>query len=102
MKLNAFVPFVVTAALTAGCSAAPLPAAIEAPPVTVSLGRAESADLPSRVEAGGIVRARSTAVIASRMMAPIDDVLVRPGDRVRRGAALVRLDARESTCIENW
>ena len=28
-------------------------------------------------------------------MAPIVDVLVRPGDRVRRGAPLVRLDARE-------
>ena len=41
------------------------------------------------------MRARSTAVIASRVMAPIVDVLVRPGDRVRRGAPLVRLDARE-------
>ena len=97
MKLKVFVPSVVAAALAAGCSAAPPPATIDAPPVTVSLGRAETADLPSRVEAGGIVRARSTAVIAGRVMAPIVDVLVRPGDRVRRGAPLVRLDAREIT-----
>jgi RND family efflux transporter MFP subunit len=63
--------------------------------VAVSIGRAQIADLPALVEAGGVVRARSTAVIASRVMAPIVDVLVRPGDRVRRGAPLVRLDARE-------
>jgi RND family efflux transporter MFP subunit len=43
------------------------------------------------------VHARSSAAIASRIMAPITAVLVRPGDRVRRGAPLVTLDAREIT-----
>lgn len=97
MKLNAFVPSVVAAALAAGCAATPPKSKVDAPPVTVSLGRAAVAELPSSFEAGGVVRARSTAVIASRVMAPITDVLVRPGDRVRRGAPLVRLDAREIT-----
>jgi multidrug efflux pump subunit AcrA (membrane-fusion protein) len=95
VTLNAFVPLVIAAAFAAGCAAAPPSSKADAPPVDVSLGRAEVADLSSPFEAGGVVRARSTAVIASRVMAPITDVLVRPGDRVRRGAPLVRLDARE-------
>jgi multidrug efflux system membrane fusion protein len=36
-----------------------------------------------------------TALIASRVMAPIVDVRVRAGDRVRRGDVLVTLDARD-------
>ena len=43
------------------------------------------------------MRARATAVIASRVMAPVAVVHVRAGDRVRRGAPLVTLDAREIT-----
>jgi RND family efflux transporter MFP subunit len=60
------------------------------------LGRAELADTRSFHEAGGVVRARTTAVIASRVMAPISDVHVRPGDRVARGTPLITLDVRES------
>ena len=41
------------------------------------------------------MRARDTALIASRVIAPITQVHVRPGDRVRRGATLVTLDARD-------
>jgi RND family efflux transporter MFP subunit len=51
-------------------------------------------DLTSPFEAGGVVRARTTAMISSRVMAPITHVHVKPGDRVRRGAALIALDAR--------
>jgi multidrug efflux pump subunit AcrA (membrane-fusion protein) len=93
-----FAPAALAAVLAAGCAATPpRQASADAPPLTVSLGRADVADLPSTFEGGGVVRARSTAVIASRVMAPITEVLVRPGDRVRRGAPLVRLDAREAT-----
>jgi RND family efflux transporter MFP subunit len=52
-------------------------------------------DLSSSFEAGGTVRARTTASVASRVMAPIIDIRVRPGDRVKRGATLVTLDSRE-------
>ena len=52
-------------------------------------------DRPDAFEAGGVVRARTTAAIASRVMAPVTEVHVRAGDRVRRGAPLVSLDARE-------
>ncbi len=97
MKQSRVIPLAVVAVLSVGCTAPAPPAAkADPPPVTVTLGRADIADLLSSYEAGGVVRARSTAVIASRVMAPITEVLVRPGDRVRRGVPLIRLDARES------
>jgi RND family efflux transporter MFP subunit len=63
-----------------------------APPPTAA---ATLSEFPSSVEAGGVVRARVTALIASRVMAPIVQVRVRAGDRVRRGDVLVTLDARD-------
>jgi RND family efflux transporter MFP subunit len=59
------------------------------------VGRVDLRDIASSFEAGGVVRARATALIASRVMAPINQIHVNPGDRVRRGAALVTLDGRE-------
>ncbi len=55
------------------------------------------ADLPFTFEAGGVVRSRVTASIASRIMAPVTEVHVQAGDRVRQGAPLVTLDGREAT-----
>jgi multidrug efflux pump subunit AcrA (membrane-fusion protein) len=96
VKLLALAASVAAAFAAAGCAATP---AVEtrttAPALTVALGRAEITEVPSQFEAGGIVRPRVTAVIASRLMAPIIDVHVRPGDSVRRGAPLVNLDARD-------
>lgn len=89
------VGLIVSASTLAGCSSTPRAAEPEREPLLVSFGRAEFTDVSTLFEAGGVVRARSSATIASRIMAPIDAVLVRPGDRVRRGAPLVRLDARE-------
>jgi RND family efflux transporter MFP subunit len=51
--------------------------------------------LTGTFEAGGSVRAYVTAAIASRIVAPVTDVKVRAGDRVRAGQPLVVLDARE-------
>lgn len=97
MKRSIVFPFVLSAlaALVAGCRDTPRSPAKEAAPIAVSTARAESTALTSSFEAGGIVRARSMAVVSSRIMAPILDVHVRPGDRVRRGAPLVTLDGRE-------
>ena len=88
---------VAAAALSASCSSPEHRAEQSAPPVAVSTVQARLAAIASAFEAGGVVRARSTAAIASRMMAPVLDVHVRPGDRVRRGAPLVTLDSREAT-----
>ena len=81
--------------LMAGCSAPPESRAPAPAPLAVSIVLAESATLQSSFEAGGVVRARNTAAVASRLMAPILAVHVVPGDRVRRGAPLVTLDNRE-------
>lgn len=83
------------AVFTASCGAPPDKPAQEVPPLPVTIATAEHVSLPSSFEAGGIVGARSTATIASRMLAPVLDVHVRAGDRVRRGATLVTLDGRE-------
>ena len=98
LKSTLYVISALGAMLAAGCSASQPSESVEsAPPVTVSLGQAVSVDWPSRVEAGGIVQAGATAQITSRVIAPIQDVHVRAGDRVTAGQPLVTLDAREVT-----
>lgn len=64
-------------------------------PVEAALARVEAVGWPAIVEAGGIVRARQVAVVSSRVLAPVEAVLVKAGDRVTRGQTLVRLDDRE-------
>jgi len=56
-----------------------------------------SADLPEIYDAGGVVRARTTATITSRLLAPILEVHVSPGSSVHRGQVLVRLEDRDLT-----
>ncbi len=62
-------------------------------PVTVA--PVTESDWPAIFEAGGVVLARDTAVLSSRVLAPVGAVLVRPGDRVRRGQTLIELDATD-------
>jgi membrane fusion protein, multidrug efflux system len=61
--------------------------------VPVQIARLEPAVQP--FEAGGVVRARTTATLVSRIFADVNQVLVKPGDRVRAGQVLIRLDARD-------
>jgi RND family efflux transporter MFP subunit len=82
--------------IVGGCASPPERTVEERAPVAVAVQRVDVEDVSSPFEAGGVVRARTTALIASRVLAPITDIHVRPGDRVRRGAALVTLDARSS------
>lgn len=93
MKI-AVIGFVVVA-MSAACASTPHHTTNEGAPVTVSVTRVTVADVASSFESGGVVRARATALIASRVMAPIIHIHVKPGDRVRRGATLVTLDARD-------
>lgn len=84
-----------SATLTGACRESPVPQGAAAAPIAVSLAPVTSTALASSFEAGGVVTSRTTAVIASRIMAPVAAVHVRAGDRVRRGAPLVTLDGRE-------
>ncbi|HXW07089.1 MAG TPA: efflux RND transporter periplasmic adaptor subunit [Vicinamibacterales bacterium] len=96
MKATATFALFLAGFTAAGCGGAhPESGAPAAPPLRVAVGTAAEADLPSSFEAGGVVRARSTAMVASRILAPVVEVHVRAGDRVRRGAALATLDGRE-------
>ena len=61
--------------------------------VPVQVARLEPAVQP--FEAGGVVRARTTATLVSRIFADVREILVQSGDRVRAGQVLIRLDARE-------
>jgi RND family efflux transporter MFP subunit len=53
------------------------------------------ADVGDRLEAGGLVAAGESAVVSSRLLAPITEVRVRAGDRVRADQVLVVLDERD-------
>jgi RND family efflux transporter MFP subunit len=98
MKL---VPLLIALILLAGCS---LSARRESDPQTaiqpLVTTRAELTDVVERTEAGGLVHAMQTALVASRVVAPIAAMHVRPGDRVRRGQVLVTLDARDMDAAE--
>jgi multidrug efflux pump subunit AcrA (membrane-fusion protein) len=89
-----WIIWIATAAVSAACTS-PGHTADERSVASVATATPELTDLASSIEAGGIVRSRVTAIIASRVMAPIVDVRVRAGDRVRRGDVLVTLDARD-------
>lgn len=66
-----------------------------AEPLVVTTAAAARIQWPDVYEAGGVVRARHVAVLSARVVAPVLDVHVRAGDRVRRGQTLVVLDGRE-------
>jgi multidrug efflux pump subunit AcrA (membrane-fusion protein) len=66
-----------------------------ATPVDVRVVTAVAREVADVFEAGGVVQARTTATVASRILAPVREVHVKPGDRVRRGQVLVVLDDRD-------
>ncbi len=61
-------------------------------PVTASVVKAESVDLPQTLELYGTVEADRTAAVSSRVMASVTAVPVRAGDTVKAGQLLVEID----------
>jgi RND family efflux transporter MFP subunit len=92
MKL--VLPLVIALA-AAGCAADPESSRDDAPAVPVKTAAARLERQPAEFESGGTVRAKTTTVLSSRVMSSIVDVTVKPGDLVRAGQVLVRLDARQ-------
>jgi multidrug efflux pump subunit AcrA (membrane-fusion protein) len=91
-----FLPFVLIAgAASAACRSHASPPAPPVETVTAAVAKAALTDVPEQFEAGGVVRARITATIASRIAAPVETVTVTAGSPVRRGAPLVTLERRE-------
>jgi len=64
-------------------------------PVVVQTVAATAEQWPAGYEAVGTVRARTAAVISSKVMASVLEVRVQAGDRVREGDPLATLDARD-------
>ena len=95
-RASAFITLTLaTGALSACHGAADTRQAPARTPIAVTTARAAQADAAERLEAGGVVAAKASAVVSSRMVAPILSVRVRAGDRVRTGDVLVTLDARD-------
>lgn len=67
----------------------------DAPPIPVTSARVTMSEVGAMFDAGGVVQARTTAVVTSRILAPIREVRVVPGERVRAGQVLVVLDGRD-------
>jgi membrane fusion protein, multidrug efflux system len=64
-------------------------------PVAVQVVAAAFADRAVTYEATGTVRARTTAVISSKVMGYVQQVTVQAGDRVRGGQLLIAIEARD-------
>jgi RND family efflux transporter MFP subunit len=64
-------------------------------PILVMVAPVATIDTAERLEAGGVVAARESAVISSRIVATIAGIRVKAGDRVRAGDVLISLDARD-------
>jgi RND family efflux transporter MFP subunit len=79
-------------AALAGCSARPAAAPADtAEPIPVTIAQVAMTDVASAIDSGGVVHARTTATIAARILAPVRDVRVSPGDRVHEGQTLIVL-----------
>lgn len=96
-----FVMVLVTALLlSAGCSKKSEVAKVAGAPAPVVRGAAlevvKSAAVPDILDVVGSVRARSSAVVSTRIPGSISILKVREGDRVKKGQLLAQLDAQEN------
>lgn len=87
----------IAAMTVAGCSGDDRAAheATRREPTAVQTTTVATTSRPIVIEAGGLVQASTTAVITSRLLAPVRAVRVVPGDVVRAGQVLVVLDDRD-------
>jgi RND family efflux transporter MFP subunit len=85
------------AAMSTGCGGSQThpQAASNGQAVAVQTAPVSSQQWPTLYEATGTVRARTAAVVSSKLMAYVREVAVQVGDRVRQGQLLVTLDSPE-------
>jgi multidrug efflux pump subunit AcrA (membrane-fusion protein) len=90
---------VITAAAglaLAGCSRpGTAKSAQTAASIPVTVAPIAIADIADTFEAGGVIQARTTAALTARILAPVREIRVAPGDRVRAGQVLIVLDGRD-------
>ena len=91
------LPLFASIAMLSGCGGTkPHPKAASAPPaIAVQTATVSKQQWPDVYEATGTVRARTAAVLSSKVMAYVRQVAVQVGDRVQEGQLLVTLDAQD-------
>lgn len=64
-------------------------------PIRIGVVTVQQADWPSVYETVGTVRARTTAIVAAKVMGYVREVKVSVGDRVQAGQLLIEIDSRD-------
>ena len=89
----------MTSLSMSGCSKEKHPEKVEKAAAVVTgatLETVKSSATPELLEVAGSVRARTSAVVSTRIPGSISVLRVREGDRVKKGQLLAQLDAREN------
>jgi len=82
--------------MLSGCGGSkPHPKAADAPAIPVQAATVSIQQWPNVYEATGTVRARTAAVLSSKVMAYVRQAAVQVGDRVQEGQLLVTLDSQD-------
>lgn len=80
----------------AGCGGERAAQSVEpAAAIPVTVAPAAMRERIQTSEVGGVVHGQTSATLSSRVLATVRDILVQPGDRVKTGQVLLRLDARD-------
>lgn len=79
--------------LTFGCTKHLQTLPEQSPPLRVAVLHVTSSTVPTGVNLTGTVASRQVAEVSSQVMAPISQVFVKEGDRVRQGQVLIRLSS---------
>lgn len=96
LTLAAAAAVAISATLSACASPRIDGASIDAAdPIAVTTAPVTMTEVAAGIDVGGVVQARTTALIAARLLAPVREVRVLPGDRVRKGQPLVVLDSHD-------
>jgi len=77
----------------AGSASAPAPKAASAAPAVVEVGTVSAESLPQTITAVGSLRSDESVVLRPEIAGRITEILFKEGQPVRKGDALIRLDA---------
>jgi RND family efflux transporter MFP subunit len=95
-RLAGGIALIVAGVVLSACSSGSKTISAEGEaPISVKVATISMAEAAETFEAGGVVQARTTATIMARILAPVLEVRVTPGDRVRAGQVLVVLDGSD-------
>ena len=89
-----FIALALVVGVLSGCRGSqPASESAQRSPIAVTITTVATTGVAERLEAGGVLAARESALVSSRIVAPIVTVPVTAGDRIRTGDVLVTLDA---------